>query len=63
MAKNIEQPQGFFRIRPPPFARATPKSQILTETTPTIALTRGAIYKGQSGTWFQKLRKQHLLLL
>ena len=43
--------------------RATLKAQNLMETTPTAALTRGGIYRGQSRTWFQKLRKQHLLLL
>ena len=46
-----------------PLARATAKSQNLTETTPTIALTRGRIFKGQSRTRPQESRRQHLLLL
>ena len=37
--------------------------QNLMETTTTVALTRGHIYKGQSRTRFQKFRKQHPLLL
>ena len=44
-------------------ARATLKCQKLTATTPAVALTQWVKKKGQSGTWFQKLRKQQLLLL
>ena len=46
----------------PPFAKTTLKPQNLTETTPTVVLTGwGGVNKGQSRTWFQKLRRQHLL--
>jgi len=51
---------------PPPLARTTPTFQNLTQTTPSVALTRGGggrVYKGHSRTSFQKARQQHLLLL
>ena len=46
---------------PPPSCRSNTKIPKLTETTPTAALTRGHIGKGQGTTRFQKLRKQSLL--
>ena len=47
---------------PPLPCESNTKSQHLTETTPTVAVTRGRISRGQSRTWFQKLREEHLLL-
>ena len=49
---------------PSDLLKAILTSQIFTETTATVALTRGGSDKGgQRRTWFQKLWKQHLLLL
>ena len=50
-------------VPPPPLAGATPKVQILAETTSAVARTWGRISKGRRRTQFQKLRKQRRLLL
>ena len=44
-------------------ALTIPQLPLALKPTQTVALTRGRICKGKRGTWFQKLRKQHLLLL
>ena len=48
---------------PLPLREQHQKSQTLTETTPTVALTWGRIYEGQRRTGMQRLRTQHLQLL